>query len=100
MNISDNKRNIKNFLNGFFADLMEVEDVNLMKNGLIYYQEDLFRGTRNLKIVNIESNFLSTLSSKISNDTTEMMKSDLSYFPDDVFEKLGKLVDLDLSHNE
>ena len=102
--MSDNKRNMTTFPNGFFANLIKLEDVELKKNGLIYLTEDLFRGTRNLKYVNIEGNFLNTLPSKIFSDTTEMatlnLKSnDLSYLSDDIFEKLGKLVDLDLSHN-
>ena len=63
--LSNNMRHMMSLPNGFFANLMKLGDVTLSKNTLIRLPEDLFRGTRNLKFVDIESNFLNTLPDKI-----------------------------------
>ena len=102
--MTNNKRNMTSFPNGFFANLTKLESVELGENGLIYLPKDLFWGTTNLRHVSIGGNFLKTLPSEIFKDTTMMRRLDLSInnlseLPDDVFEKLQNLQFLDVSVN-
>ena len=102
--MSNNRRNMMSFPNGFFANLTELENVRLHNNGLVSLPEDLFRGTSNLKNVILRDNFLKTLPSKIFKETAKISDLNLSFneisdLPDDVFWELRELERLDLSRN-
>ena len=102
--MNNNKRNMTSLPDGFFANLPQLELVDLMNDGLIRLPEDLFWGSKKLYYVGIHKNYLNSLPSKIFNDATEMEKlligvNELSNLPDDIFDKLGKLKELDLSRN-
>ncbi|XP_076672912.1 toll like receptor [Andrena cerasifolii] len=99
-----NKRNMTTLPRGLFANLTELQTVQLRRNGLITLPEDIFWGSVSLNDINLERNYLVSLPKDIFAGlhnlvTLELGFNELTSLPDHIFLDTIKLVKLDLSKN-